>query len=79
MQSRDLTTPTIENQEPLTSRAALQENQQLSNSRAALQEVENQVKSPLEFRSYARAMPRKTMSKRKKGKSLILTDTPIKI
>lgn len=80
MQSRDCTTPTVENQEPLTLRPALQENenQQPSTSRAAIQEVENQVKSPLEFRNYPRAGPRKTTNNRKKGKSLILTDTPIK-
>lgn len=63
-QPRD-TTPPIDDQQPST-------------SRAAIQEFENQIKSPLECRDFPRAGPRKNNNKRKKGKSLILTDTPVK-
>nr|CAH7758966.1 unnamed protein product [Callosobruchus chinensis] len=62
----------------VTNRPLTVDDQQPSTSRAVLQAVENQIKSPLEFRDYPRAGPRKNTSKRKKGKSLILTDSPVK-
>lgn len=65
LQSSGLTTPIIDAQRPST-------------SRAALQAFENQIKSPLECRDYPRAGPRKNVNKRKRGKSVILTDTPVK-
>lgn len=54
------------------SNAPLETNKNLDNALTSL-------KSPIGCRDYPKAGPRKSGNKRKKGKSLVLTDTPVKV
>lgn len=57
---------------------ALPEVEKPTTSKANVSSVSQAIVSPIECRDYPKAGPRKAGNKRKKGKSSVLTDTPIK-